>query len=1325
MPTSPEAPPHGDPDAQANSGAKPAIMPTTSLRTPNSKNTTATDGWTTDRKTRSKSRSSSKRDSSSRTTPTTPTHNRFDIFNTDEDGDATMNLDNNPAPNNVTPADEGAMKSPIKKKKKREVKAKSKQMNQAFTDAAVDDPSLLPPPHVKRSHAAKTTATDPAAPSADAPIHLTQEQRDANIAKTSARTAKNAARAERAEQKVLKAAAKAAAKQARSQARLDKKKNDADVSSTTSTAKTQITAKHAARLSQSNQDDSTEKTKSSKTKQKENDTLEKENTSKTRDQTKKAAKVDTSKTTSDETTYPTSDAEFYDYVETEHEPESDDETSKSNVELDELPIESQKTSQRKSSRKSKNGETIDDPMDLTNRKVADTEYYNSNKTDNQDDDKESDDEEEDDDQTQKKQQAPRRSSRKIPTRKPEDLVIPPTKNKRKTPANDTSIPVGESPEVSDTEMSANDITAENAEESHAVKDGEKENKEHTSDTEMSDKDKTEEQDSEEDDDDADDEYKHAKVPVYPAGVDHFFDKDTEFGTDELETHAVFSNWTLRFARLPKHARDVKLTKYESMAKWLGTALDACEVQHKSVKIEIHYGTKVLATTPTHSFELLLQAMSPREIDSLLNLPIPMQETQGTLSFNLFFHLTSPDNKSLLIYMENNLHDDTAISFTTQNMVEPQATKDIANTLENQKKKQEKLEHLCGAKTSRINYCRYSMRTDTYHLKKKVKRKKNSKAKTEEPFDEFILGCQGTAFDLLNSKLNGSLMFCRWRSEVNIAPLTADKTPFQKQFKTMAFVDLLKRFPRTRIREENQFVWADVLIAHNETDKDFNMVARDCLSDWKIDLFPKKLQDAEASTTLGWILWSSERVDPSLLQTDISRQIGFPVDVSPKRVLDGSDYGEKKAEALKKAWHIMVDIEHEVEAREKLRQVCTKRNPQNPLFGMQKLIPIYGSANTSVQQTFMIKATGRQFNFNAHAQTATTHSILNLDFPITSSSGRRVTLRQVISTFTRQDKPQASLFMDVGYSKNSRKSSVTFVFAPNVKPQAQLMVNSLLPYCRWLHGDAIAACFQPSAITDMAEVTWCPVTNQAISPMDNEFKLDDEADRQAGFDLDDIPDSEVKTGLLANTPSHLLDTSAAAKLTSQLMTGNDDVDTLGSYENILRGILPATAPTKSSDTIASDHTDDTTDTTKDKLARVEQLLAKMLGDDENSVDTTTLTKRQRMEKVTEHLQGLNLIPKATDKKQSSKAKKKKPEDKAADTEETKDDDSGSEASYDVSSSEADSSSESGTSSSDSSSSSSDSSDSSSSSESTSQSAVVDPPAPDSGQEKDDPGSAPPV
>eukprot|EP00978_Attheya_sp_CCMP212_P034453 scaffold144279_cov30-Attheya_sp.AAC.1 len=66
-----------------------------------------------------------------------------------------------------------------------------------------------------------------------------------------------------------------------------------------------------------------------------------------------------------------------------------------------------------------------------------------------------------------------------------------------------------------------------------------------------------------------------------------------------------------------------------------------------------------------------------------------------------------------------------------------------------------------------------------------------------------------------------------------------------------------------------------------------------------------------------------------------------------------------------------------------------------------------------------------------------------------------------------------------------------------------------------------------------------------------------------------------------------------------------------------------------------------------------MLAKMSGTDDNSVDTTTLTKRQRLAKVTEHLQGLNLIPQATDTNKSSKAKKQKSKDKVVQSGEDKD------------------------------------------------------------------------
>eukprot|EP00978_Attheya_sp_CCMP212_P036220 scaffold162712_cov60-Attheya_sp.AAC.2 len=111
------------------------------------------------------------------------------------------------------------------------------------------------------------------------------------------------------------------------------------------------------------------------------------------------------------------------------------------------------------------------------------ETQDSNKNEKNDDNNYIDNEEEED--TTLKQQVPRRSSRKFPPRSTDEPLPPLIKTKRKSPANDSSIPVGDSPAVSDTEMSVNDITADNADNTPAVEEAHKNDKAQTSDTETS------------------------------------------------------------------------------------------------------------------------------------------------------------------------------------------------------------------------------------------------------------------------------------------------------------------------------------------------------------------------------------------------------------------------------------------------------------------------------------------------------------------------------------------------------------------------------------------------------------------------------------------------------------------------------------------------------------------------------------------------------------------------------------------------------------------------------------------------------------------------
>eukprot|EP00978_Attheya_sp_CCMP212_P044866 scaffold325304_cov24-Attheya_sp.AAC.1 len=105
---------------------------------------------------------------------------------------------------------------------------------------------------------------------------------------------------------------------------------------------------------------------------------------------------------------------------------------------------------------------------------------------------------------------------------------------------------------------------------------------------------------------------------------------------------------------------------------------------------------------------------------------------------------------------------------------------------------------------------------------------------------------------------------------------------------------MKYFNQFRVRKENHYLWCDVILAHNESNKDFQMLWSDFLSsNWKLRLFPKKLQDAEQSASVYWILWTNDRADSEPLQTAISKLIYMDVEVSSKRVQDGTKYGEKR------------------------------------------------------------------------------------------------------------------------------------------------------------------------------------------------------------------------------------------------------------------------------------------------------------------------------------------------------------------------------------------------------------------------------------------------
>eukprot|EP00978_Attheya_sp_CCMP212_P013885 scaffold34980_cov29-Attheya_sp.AAC.1 len=317
---------------------------------------------------------------------------------------------------------------------------------------------------------------------------------------------------------------------------------------------------------------------------------------------------------------------------------------------------------------------------------------------------------------------------------------------------------------------------------------------------------------------------------------------------------------------------------------------------------------------------------------------------------------------------------------------------------------------------------------------------------------------------------------------------------------------------------------------------------------------------------------------------------------------------------KRAWHIQVSSDDEHMAHSTLKLICRAGNPRNPLFDGLKLIPITGECLTDTKQAFMAKSIGRQHSFNELATTIPCGAIKYLDhMEVDTPSGHAISLRQAIGKMTRKDDAKVPLFMEVRWRISRRDgptSQVLFVVTPEVRAGAQLAVNYLLPYLCYKYGDNIVRCFQASIVSAMAHISWDPVTQKAVSPNDAELEQMEDADALLGFDLDDKADNaEDGTG-------RLVDATPANALHSKMITGNKEVDTLGSYSAAQKGkSLPKAFPaaTKDSGTVISKDTTQgtqaTSDTTKEKFSQLEIKLkaiaikAGLWDSDDESISTT--------------------------------------------------------------------------------------------------------------------------
>eukprot|EP00978_Attheya_sp_CCMP212_P009876 scaffold23498_cov62-Attheya_sp.AAC.3 len=333
-------------------------------------------------------------------------------------------------------------------------------------------------------------------------------------------------------------------------------------------------------------------------------------------------------------------------------------------------------------------------------------------------------------------------------------------------------------------------------------------------------------------------------------AEEYSSEDESTDMPATHSHSVAMSWSFRCKNIPKAVCDISDTKIHSIAKWFGYALDQIKQQSKEVEILVINHIYRLSSK-TNSFQTKLASLPDDKMELFMENDLPIISIQAVVSFNIHIHLTSENNHDLLDLIKKHFPENMGIEVQILSLDDIDAPS-IYNSISNQSLNDRQLQDICGAPTHRTSFSRYSLRIDAWFLPTKVKREKLGK--NEEDLDAFIHACVGMALDIVNDKMNGTLLLSRRKRESKAPPITNTNGSFQKQLRTMPYILFTKYFNRFCVRKENQYIWCDVILAHNESNKDCQQIWSDFLSsDWKLRLFPKKLQDAEQSASVYWIL----------------------------------------------------------------------------------------------------------------------------------------------------------------------------------------------------------------------------------------------------------------------------------------------------------------------------------------------------------------------------------------------------------------------------------------------------------------------------------------
>ena len=294
-------------------------------------------------------------------------------------------------------------------------------------------------------------------------------------------------------------------------------------------------------------------------------------------------------------------------------------------------------------------------------------------------------------------------------------------------------------------------------------------------------------------------------------------------------------------------------------------------------------------------------------------------------------------------------------------------------------------------------------------------------------------------------------------------------------------------------------YTSVRLGHDIPLEDLRRDMSSWLRSSKNGLFHKMLQ-VESASDIGWLLYSTREMDAGALADEISDILGMQIGLSWK-VIDMGVRGKIPASQKVMALTVEVSTELKWDSQRKFLRFFGRKPKDTKEYpnGIRlRFVKNKRDALTSPEKSRIDRLRQRQQKFTTSVQRTQTWNITQLDYadPTTNDP----TLRQMIMDIKSRHFPEIPLFHCIDL--NWQGDGYTIQFCPNMKEEAEVMVNTLLPYLQYKYKEIPThEFFTDEYVSRCVSLTWDPTKGEATDPDMEGNDYDAEDDVLIGFSID--------------------------------------------------------------------------------------------------------------------------------------------------------------------------------------------------------------------------------